>query len=67
MARMVLPVAQYTQFHWTVNARSLMNFLSLRMDSHAQFEIREYAKVIAEIFRARMPWTWEAFLKTDKK
>jgi thymidylate synthase (FAD) len=67
MARMVLPVAQYTQFHWTVNARSLMNFLSLRMDSHAQSEIREYAGAIAEIFKARMPWTWEAFLKTNKK
>jgi len=67
MARMALPVAQYTQFHWTVNARSLMNFLSLRMDSHAQFEIREYAGAIAGIFRARMPWTWEAFLKTNKK
>ena len=63
MARMVLPVAQYTQFHWTVNARSLMNFLSLRMDSHAQQEIRDYANAIAEIFKARMPWTWEAFSK----
>ena len=63
MARMVLPVAQYTQFHWTVNARSLMNFLSLRMDPHAQLEIQEYANVIAKIFRARMPWTWEAFSK----
>jgi len=64
MARMVLPVAQYTQFHWTVNARSLMNFLSLRMDEHAQSEIREYAVAIAGIFRASMPWTWEAFSKT---
>ena len=67
MARMALPVAQYTQFHWTVNARSLMNFLSLRMDSHAQLEIREYANAIAEIFKARMPWTWEAFIKTNVK
>jgi thymidylate synthase (FAD) len=63
MARMVLPVAQYTQFHWTVNARSLMNFLSLRMDPHAQLEIQDYARVIAGIFKARMPWTWEAFTK----
>ncbi len=67
MARMVLPVAQYTQFHWTVNARSLMNFLSLRMDAHAQMEIQEYAKAVAEIFKARMPWTWEAFIKTNAK
>jgi thymidylate synthase (FAD) len=67
MARMVLPVAQYTQFHWTVNARSLMNFLSLRMDSHAQLEIQEYANAIAGMFKARMPWTWEAFNKHGSK
>ena len=65
MARMVLPVAQYTQFHWTINARSLMNFLSLRLDGHAQFEIREYAAVIDGIFREKMPWTWAAFKKTS--
>ena len=63
MARMVLPVAQYTQFYWTANARSLLNFLSLRMDAHAQLEIREYADAMAEIFREKMPWTWEAFKK----
>jgi len=63
MARMVLPVAQYTQFHWTVNARSLFNFLSLRADAHAQREIRDYAEALIKIFRAKMPWTWEAFEK----
>jgi len=63
MARMVLPVAQYTQFHWTINARSLLNFISLRADAHAQYEIRRYADVITEIFRAKMPWTWEAWSK----
>lgn len=63
MARMVLPVASYTQFYWTVNARSLLNFLKLRLDEHAQYEIREYAKIIAEIFKEKMPWTWEAFNK----
>ena len=39
MARMILPVNLYTQFYWTVNARSLMNFVSLRADVHAQWEI----------------------------
>lgn len=63
LARLVLPVSQYTQFHWTVNARSLMNFITLRMDSHAQLEIQAYAEAIAEIFKAEMPWTWEAFSK----
>lgn len=66
MARMVLPVCQYTQFYWTVNARSLMNFLALRLDEHAQFEIREYAKVLADIFKDKMPWTWEAFSKSQE-
>lgn len=65
MARMALPVAQYTQFHWSVNARSLMNFLQLRMDSHAQLEIQDYANAIAGIFREKMPWTWAAFLKLN--
>ncbi|HOJ86282.1 MAG: FAD-dependent thymidylate synthase [Elusimicrobiales bacterium] len=63
MARMVLPVSQYTQFYWSINARSLLNFIKLRTDSHAQYEIREYAKVIAEIFSKKMPWTWEYFNK----
>ncbi|MDD4003828.1 MAG: FAD-dependent thymidylate synthase [Elusimicrobiaceae bacterium] len=63
MARMLLPVGQYTQFYWTVNARSLMNFLSLRADSHAQAEIRDYADALLSLLAERMPWTHEAFLK----
>ncbi|MCX7641929.1 MAG: FAD-dependent thymidylate synthase [Elusimicrobiales bacterium] len=63
MARMILPVSSYTQFYWTVNARSLLNFLKLRLDEHAQYEIREYAKIIAKIFEEKMPWTWESFNK----
>jgi thymidylate synthase (FAD) len=60
-ARMVLPVAQYTTFFWTVNALSLMNFLNLRTAPTAQAEIRAYAVAIESIFRERMPWTHEAF------
>ena len=60
-ARIVLPLALYTQFYWAVNTRSLMNFLKLRTDIHAQYEIRAYANVIAEIFKEKMPWTYEAF------
>jgi len=67
MARMVLPVAQYTQFHWTINARSLLNFIDLRADAHAQYEIRRYADAIQEIFREKMPWTWEAYAKLHEK
>jgi thymidylate synthase (FAD) len=62
-ARMVLPLSLYTQFYWTINARSLQNFLSLRMEEHAQAEIREYAEAIAGVFRLYMPETFAAFLK----
>lgn len=63
LARLVLPVSLYTQFIWTVNARSLMNFLSLRADSHAQWEMQQYALAVAEIFKSVCPKTYEAFVK----
>jgi len=63
MARMVLPLNIYTQWYWTINVRSLMNFLNLRADSHAQYEIQEYAQTIAEIFKQQCPWTYESFIK----
>jgi len=63
VARIICPLSTYTQFYWTVNARSLMNFLRLRLDIHAQYEIREYAKCILEVFKEKMPWTYEAFVK----
>ncbi|MBI5596279.1 MAG: FAD-dependent thymidylate synthase [Elusimicrobia bacterium] len=62
MARMVLPVNLYTEFYWTVNARSLMNFLSLRADGHAQAEIQRFAEALSAHFAACAPWTYEAFL-----
>ena len=67
MARGVLPVCQYTQFYWSVNARSLLNFLFLRTDKHAQWEIRVYADAIAKIFQEKMPWSWEAFEELSRK
>lgn len=62
MARMVLPVNLYTEWYWTVNARALMHFITLRSDDHAQWETRQYSDSIAEFFRHKMPWTYEAFL-----
>jgi len=67
MARVILPTNMYTMWFWTVNARSLMNFLSLRADSHAQFEIQEYALCMGEIFKKTCPWTYEAFIKHTYK
>ncbi len=60
-ARGVLPLSVYTLYYWTVNARSLMNFLKLRLDKGAQAEIREYAKAAFEIFKEKMPMTAKAF------
>jgi len=62
-ARIVLPLALYTEFYWSINARSLMNFLSLRAEKHAQLEIRQYAQAILQMFKTKMPWTFEAFQK----
>lgn len=62
MARMILPVNIYTEFYFTVNTRSLMNFLSLRADKNAQWEIQQYAEAMVDIFAAKMPWTYSAFL-----
>lgn len=67
MARGLLPVSQYTQFYWTVNARSLFNFISLRADEHAQYEIRVYAQAIAKIAEEKMPFSWQAFESLQRK
>ncbi len=63
VARMVLPMSLYTQWYWTVNARSLMNFLNLRADKHAQYEIRKYAMAIAKFFNENCPLTYESFIR----
>lgn len=65
-ARIVLPLNLYTQMYWTINARSLMNFLSLRNSAQAMFEIREYAKVVEELWVEEMPITAEAFINNER-
>ena len=62
LARAALPVGAYTEFFWTVNARSLMNFVSLRAAESAQREIRRYADAVERFFEERMPITYEAFV-----
>ncbi len=61
VARIVLPVSMYTQFYVAYNARSLMNFVRLRMGAGAQYEIKAYAEALGDIFKAKMPWTYCAF------
>jgi thymidylate synthase (FAD) len=66
LARSVLPVGAYTQFYWTVNARALMNFVSLRNSEFAQLEIRRYAEAVEAYFAELMPVTHEAFVENGR-
>lgn len=66
VARSVLPVSMMTQFYWTVNARALMNFLSLRTAETAQLEIRRYAYAAEELFSEKMPNTYSAWTDNGK-
>ncbi len=61
-ARKDLPLSTYTEAYWKIDLHNLLNFLALRMDSHAQLEIRSYANVIGnEIVSKWCPIAWEAF------
>ena len=66
LARAVMPVGAYTEFYWTVNARALMNFVSLRASETAQREIRRYADAVELLFAERMPLTYEAFVAAGR-
>src|SRR5712691_5334476 len=67
LARLVLPVGIYTEFYWSVNARSLMNFISLRNAEQAMWEIRQYGAAVEEFFGALMPVTHAAFVEFGRK
>ena len=66
LARAVMPVGAYTQFYWTVNARALMNFVSLRNSEFAQLEIRRYAEAVEAFFAELMPVTHTAFVENGR-
>jgi thymidylate synthase (FAD) len=66
LARAALPVGAYTEFYWTVNARSLMNFVSLRASETAQREIRRYAEACERFLADRMPITHAAFVANNR-
>jgi thymidylate synthase (FAD) len=66
IARCVLPVGAYTEFYWTVNARSLMNFVSLRAAETAQREIQRYAEACERFLEKQMPITHAAFVANDR-
>ena len=61
-ARKDLPLCTYTEAYWKIDLHNLLHFLALRMDSHAQWEIRQYATTIGqEIVKPLFPAVWEAF------
>jgi len=60
-ARKDLPLSTYTEAFWKIDLHNLLHFLGLRLDSHAQKEIRSYATAISKIVRQLVPITWEAF------
>jgi len=62
-ARKDLPLSTYTEAYWKVDLHNLLHFLKLRMEKHAQLEIRNYATIIGEeIVKRWVPLTWEAFM-----
>ena len=62
LARMNLTLNTYTQWYWKTDLLNLMNFLRLRADHHAQYEIRAYAEIMLETLKKWVPITYEAFM-----
>lgn len=62
LARIDLPTSVYTQWYWKIDLHNLFHFLSLRCDEHAQYEIRQYAEVMAGIMKRVAPLSYEAWV-----
>jgi thymidylate synthase (FAD) len=61
LARTCLPVNFYTQWYWKIDLHNLLHFIKLRADPHAQYEIRVYADILAQIVKQWVPFAYEAF------
>jgi len=61
LARINLPLSLYTQWYWQIDLHNLFHFLKLRMDPHAQWEIRQYARVMSEMTAKVAPMAYDAF------
>ena len=61
LARINLPLSMYTEWYWQMDLKNLFHFLKLRMDSHAQWEIQEYGRAIAEVVKAVCPMAYKSF------
>jgi thymidylate synthase (FAD) len=67
LARMNLTLNYYTQWYWKIDLHNLFHFLKLRMDNHAQWEIRQYANAMSEIVKDVVPFAWEAFVDYEQE
>ena len=65
LARIDLPLSLYTQWYWKIDLHNLLHFLSLRVDPHAQYEIRAFARVMAGMLQRVAPLSFEAWLDYD--
>jgi thymidylate synthase (FAD) len=65
LARIELPLSTYTQWYWKIDLHNLLHFLTLRVDPHAQLEIRAYAEVIAGMVKRVAPLSYEAWIDYD--
>jgi len=65
IARIDLPVSTYTQWYWKIDLHNLLHFLSLRVDPRAQWEIQQFARVIAGIVKRVAPLSYEAWVDYD--
>lgn len=63
LARMNLTLNHYTEWYWKINLHNLLNFLNLRADSHAQYEIRVYAEKMLDIVKIWVPFVYDAFME----
>lgn len=61
LARINLPLSTYTEWYWQMDLKNMFHFLRLRMDSHAQWEIQEYGRAIAEVVKAVCPLAYASF------
>lgn len=65
IARIDLPLSTYTQWYWKIDLHNLMHFLALRVDTHAQWEIRQYGEVMAGMMKKVAPMSYEAWIDYD--
>lgn len=66
LARLTMPVGMYTQWWWTVNLRSLFNFMALRSEETAQWEIRQYSEALEQIVQKQIPMAYNTWVSNGR-